>query len=115
MSRQVECGSVRTELEERLEIALEANLLLNLLHLAVNPRDFLQADLVDLLRGQLGRRRPAKRELVEIFPVGKLPGADFLRRRFSCASRNAINFSYAGLNDWSKACFAAANKRSRVG
>ncbi len=53
----VELRVVLQELEERGEIALEADLRLDLFHLAADAGDFLQAELVDRVRRQVGRGR----------------------------------------------------------
>ena len=80
-------------LKNACEIAFEFHLLLDLAHLAVNPRDFLQAQVVDFVAGQIRRRRPPQRELIirtrhPGTATRRLPRA----RVFSCASRNAISF-----------------------
>ena len=43
-------------LEELLQRAVEADLLLHRLHLGLETRDFVEADLVDCVRRQVGRR-----------------------------------------------------------
>src|SRR5690606_42025474 len=48
------------ELEERLQVALEAHALLQCLHLAAQPLDFVQADVVDLVGREVGGGRGAQ-------------------------------------------------------
>ena len=64
------------EVEERRHVALEAGLLHHLVHLGGDAFDFLEADLVDLLRRQVGRRVLADVVLVVRAPVGKVVRAE---------------------------------------
>jgi 8-oxo-dGTP pyrophosphatase MutT (NUDIX family) len=76
----------RAQLLAEIELALvlldlDLGLLLHVLHFAADPRDFLQADLMDLLRGKIGRGVMPREERVHLIPPRRLPNADFVVAR----------------------------------
>ena len=62
--RNVELLVLPHELEERRQIALEANLLADRFHLTAQPRHFLEAQLMDLVRCHRGRRHQLQHGVV---------------------------------------------------
>ena len=62
--------------EERLEIAVEAHLVLDRFHFGMNALHIVQTDLVHLLRGQIGGRAVRQTMGVIPVPIGQHPDAD---------------------------------------
>ena len=62
--------------EELLERAREADLLLDGFHLGADARDFLQAERVDVLRREIGRRVVLREIAVARQPAARPPPAD---------------------------------------
>ena len=68
------------KVEEFLEIAFEANLLHDAAHLAVDTGDFVQANLVNLVRDQVRRRAHADQKRIPRFSVGQIQQPECLAR-----------------------------------
>src|SRR5436309_15305279 len=88
---------------QAFEIAV-AEPLGDLPHLPLDPRHLLKADLVDLLRGQVGRRRRLDPEGVARLAVGERPEADLapplghvllLDRKSTRLNSSHVKISYA--------------------
>ena len=75
--REVKLVILAHECEEGLQIAIKANLLFDHLHFAANSRDFVEPNLVDFIRCQIGRCHQVQAIIVKVLPVGKC--ADALR------------------------------------
>ena len=69
--REIELRIRLQVVEERLEVALEANFPPHPVHLAEDPRDLVEADLVDLLRRHVGRRVSLHEERIPGLAVGQ--------------------------------------------
>jgi hypothetical protein len=76
----IEARILLQEFEERRQIALEADLLLHLFHLAANARDLFQAELVDGVRRQIGRGREPGQIRIPIATVRHVRPADLRAR-----------------------------------